>query len=324
MNKNKISPRYTIGIIIDWIENHYQINLLSSIENATKRKNINLITYVGGAYKSPRAHELPCNLIYNFVDKKRVDGLLISTGTVGHFCTNDDLLEFFNKFDPLPIVSIAQKIKPFHSVLTDNTIGLKNILHHLINDHGYKKIAFIQGPPTNQEAVERFNVYRDMLNQYGLDFDLALVVCGDFTPLSGREAVRTLIDERKSVFDAVVASNDDMAFGALVALQERNIFVPNDVALTGFDDMEICKYINPSLTTVKLPIYEQGEKAVDLLISLINGDKTERDIYLPAESVIRESCGCLLKPVWEETVKNSGIILEKIIKIQKGILPILF
>jgi DNA-binding LacI/PurR family transcriptional regulator/signal transduction histidine kinase len=292
-NRKTVEHRPTIGLVIDWIENHYQVNLLNGIESAAKKRDANLITFVGGAYKSPRIHEVSRNMIYNFIDKNNVDGLIITQGTVGHYCTQMESYEFFMRFQPLPVVSINQDIHQFHSISVDAGIGLRKVLVHLIEEHHYKKIAFIQGPPTSPEAVERFNIYLDTLEKYGIPIKNALITVGDFTPQAGMEAVKTLLREQGGSFDAIAASNDDMAFGAMLALQERKICVPTEMAVTGFDDLELCTYINPPLTTVKAPIFEIGGKAVDTLLALIRGEDVQKIVHMPSDMVVRESCGCL-------------------------------
>ncbi|HEQ71416.1 MAG TPA: hypothetical protein ENN69_02915, partial [Spirochaetia bacterium] len=287
--------RPTLGLIIDWLENPYQVQQLEGIEKAAIKNDVNLITFIGGAYKSPRFHEASRNMIYKFIDKRNVDGLIVSMGSVAHFCNQLEFSDFIRSFSPLPIVTIAGQLNPYHAVLVDNRSGLREILIHLIRDHGYRRIAFVQGTPTNVEAIERFNLYMETLSDFGIIPDPALVCPGDFTPEAGEAAVQTLLHERGTKVDAIVASNDDMAFGVILALRRRKISVPGDIAVTGFDDLELCRYLNPSLTTVREPIFEQGEQAVGILVSLINGEKVPKTTVLKTRHVIRESCGCMTR-----------------------------
>jgi PAS domain S-box-containing protein len=118
------------------------------------------------------------------------------------------------------------------------------------------------------------------------------VLPGDFLGPSGAEAVRLLIDERKVNFDAIAAANDEMALGALTALHERGLLVPDNIRVVGFDDLEEARYASPPLTTVRQPLYEQGRQAAEMLLALIEGEKTPENVTMSTELVIRQSCGC--------------------------------
>ncbi len=178
------------------------------------------------------------------------------------------------------------------NVIIDNTTGLRDVLRHLIEHHGYQRLAFVRGPEHNVDAEERLIIYRDVLTQYNIPFDPDLVILGDFTYKFGKEAVRILWDERHIQVDSIVASNDQMALGILDSLQSRGIKIPEQVAITGFDDCSDAAIVSPSLTTVSQPVYLQGYKCVELLLLQITGQVVPNTLVLPTEAVFRHSCGC--------------------------------
>ena len=139
----------------------------------------------------------------------------------------------------------------------------------LIEEHGYKRIAFIRGIQGQIDAEQRFQAYQDELKAHDLRFDEDLVVEGDYTTESGRAAIRTLLDDRSLRFQAVVAANDRMAFGALEALQQRGVRVPDDVAVTGFDDLREAQATGVPLTTVRQSFYTAGKQAFETLLKCI-------------------------------------------------------
>ena len=143
----------------------------------------------------------------------------------------------------------------------------------------------------------RFNAYKSELEAHDLPFDEKLVVEGDFTPESGRAAVRTLIDERGVRFQAIVAASDRMAFGALEALQTRGIPVPDTIALTGFDDVREAQSLGVPLTTVRQSFSDIGRKAFETLMQHIEGKTVPHSTVVDTEMVIRWSCGCLPETV---------------------------
>lgn len=136
-----------------------------------------------------------------------------------------------------------------------------------------------------------------MLAEHGISFDPNLVVPGDFARETGVGAIRMLLEERGLVpgvgLEAILAANDDMAFGALEALQARGIRVPNDVALVGFDDREESRCVLPPLTTVRNPLHQLGTRAAEMLIALIEGQDVPDCEVLPSDLVVRRSCGCM-------------------------------
>jgi len=123
---------------------------------------------------------------------------------------------------------------------------------------------------------------------------------------TGMEAIHLLLDERKANFEAVVAANDTMALGALQALQSRGIRVPGNVAIVGFDDAEESNYVSPPLTTVRQPLHEQGKRATETLLALIEGKQVPDRVILPTELIVRRSCGCFPQTVLQAAVKETA------------------
>jgi LacI family transcriptional regulator len=148
---------------------------------------------------------------------------------------------------------------------------------------GHTRIAFIKGPEENADAAERLRGYRDTSSET-IEFD------GNFREDAGYEAgMRMLSMSRKPA--AVFAANDAMAVGALTAFRDAGVRVSHDIALAGFDDIPIARYVTPALTTVNVPIAELGRRAFALAIC----DEEQRHETLPTALVIRESCGATIK-----------------------------
>ena len=148
----------------------------------------------------------------------------------------------------------------------------------------------ITGPLKIQSAMDRLRGYRLALEEAGIPFDPELVKEGSFHQNSGYEITREWLQSRLPLPDALFCSNDLMAFGALQALREKGVRVPNDVALVGFDDLPMAETTNPPLTTVAQPIREMSETAVRLLMRLIQGEELDVNrVVLEAHLVIRGS-----------------------------------
>ena len=150
------------------------------------------------------------------------------------------------------------------SIVVDNRGGAQAAVEHLVS-LGHQRITHIGGPAGNLEARDRQAGYVAAMQAAGLESN---VVAGDFTQASGRRARRAILSEGVGP-EAVFAGNDMMAVGALLAIQEAGVRVPDDVAVVGFDDVPIAALVRPALTTMRIEIAETGRRAVDRLVALI-------------------------------------------------------
>ena len=157
---------------------------------------------------------------------------------------------------------------------------------HLIQ-LGHRRIAFIAGDPAHPDAVEREQGYRAALDAAGIANEAGLVASGQFHEESGRQAMEHLLQSRQR-FTAVFAANDQMAFGAALALHQRGLRVPDDISLVGFDDLAASMYALPPLSTVHQPGYELGRLAATAMLQLLAGRQPRIDVPAP-RLVVRES-----------------------------------
>ena len=297
--------RLTIGFFVSELENAYAQTLCRGIMDASAAVDANVMIFPGKSPKVPYDYRYQYNSIYRLANKDTVDALILATGTMVNFLSDEEFKDFYGRYKDIPLVSISIPIEGVSSVLIDNTVGLRGVLEHLASEHGYKRIAFIGGPESNVEAKERFAVYQDVLKEHGLPFDPDLVAVGDFTKYSGVRAVGEFLDTRGVKFRALAAANDEMALSAMEELQRRGYRIPEDIAVVGFDNVESTHFSSPTLTTVAQPIYEQAYKAVELALGLIKG-KPPVNVSLPTSMVLRESCGCFSRTVTSVSAQDGG------------------
>lgn len=291
-SQNVKRNRPTVAFFVSQLEGDYSETLCKGMIDAAEEHDANLVIFPGKPIKSSYVRQSCFNVIYEYVTSNNVDALIISSSTICNFIPKLEFIKFCLRYKPLPIVSIGIPIEGIPSILVNNRTGLIQLLNHIIRIHGKRRIVFVKGPDNHDDAEERYSAYLDALTENGLDFDPDLVVSGDFTFFSAEHAIRILLDERKVTFDAIAAANDEMAFGILEALQKRNIRIPEDICVTGFDNGRGAKYSSPNLSTVKQPTYEQAIKAFETALTLINNQKPG-NITLDTEMILRESCGCL-------------------------------
>ncbi|HET7846061.1 MAG TPA: LacI family DNA-binding transcriptional regulator [Acidimicrobiia bacterium] len=215
-----------------------------------------------------------------------VDGIIMSVPAVGQ---SVDRIKAVLPDDREPVVFVKAGVSDrFSSVLVDNTAAVEEVVDHLVSI-GRARIGHISGPTNWHEAVDRREGWRRGLEKHGLEADPRLCEEGDWSPHSGAAAMSALLD-RTPDLDAVVAANDRMALGAMHALRGRGLRIPEDVAVTGFDDIDEAAWFAPPLTSVEQPLAEMGRQAVRRLWSEFNGNASAPIVIpLRAELMIRES-----------------------------------
>jgi len=289
MRRHGDHPRPTIGVFSYGFSGNF---LWAGATAAARQHDVNLIGFAGGSLHSPRGFEAQANVLFDLVDPQQIDGLLLDSGILSHYVGTNALREFCGRYAGMPIVSSEVALEGIPSILLDFYQGIRDMIGHLITAHGCRRIAFIRGPQESQTAEERYHAYRKALAEYNIPFDPNLVAPGTFFAPSGAEAIRLLLDERRVTFDAIAVANDWMALDAMRAMQARGIRVPTDVAVVGFDDQKEAGVAVPPLTTVQLGAEQRGYRGIELLLARLAGEDVAEQVILPAQLVLRQSCGC--------------------------------
>ncbi|MBT9459502.1 MAG: LacI family DNA-binding transcriptional regulator [Burkholderiaceae bacterium] len=205
---------------------------------------------------------------------RRVDGMIILTGRL-----SDDSLRNLAKTMPVVITGRTLTAPGLYALDFNNFEGARLATHHLLS-LGHRKIAFISGDPIHPDAAERLRGYRAALEAAGVRYKPALVMPGKYFEESGLMAVERLIDSREP-FTAIFSANDQMAFGAALALHRRGLRVPDDISLVGFDDLAGAEHSIPPLTTIHQAAHELGRLAAVSLLQLLAGQTPEGTLPEP-------------------------------------------
>jgi DNA-binding LacI/PurR family transcriptional regulator/serine phosphatase RsbU (regulator of sigma subunit) len=277
-------------VLADDVSNGYSEPIVAELSEAARERGVALITFV--EWLDPDALQTKRRLTIDLAGPASCDAVLVLP--IGYNLDARDLASYCARFDPLPVCSIPEVASNRHSrVCVDNEPGMREGIRHLVEVHKYRRIGFVRGPERSDEAELRFRVYREVLAEHGITPDPSWIAPGNYVTQGGLDAVRLFYDERRLKLDAIVSANDSMALGVLEGLAARGLSVPKDVALMGFDDVDLARYVDPPLTTVRQPLRELGRLAFEHLLERLatNGPPAQR--VLPSELVIRESCGCL-------------------------------
>jgi len=257
--------------------NPFFLSMLGSITRACARQGYDLLISF---------QQLSRDWHADFADSKKADGIiLLGYGDYLAYC--DKLEKLVAQGTHFVRWGAVMSDQPGVSIGCDNFFGGRTVAAHLL-EHGRRRIAFLGDASSHYpEFLERYRGYVDALAQAGLPAEASLQVNAQSTEQSGYEAMSTLID-RGTPFDAVFAASDLIAIGALHALGDRGLQVPQDVALAGFDDIATASFVNPPLTTVQQDTTRAGEVLVDSLLRQIRGEPVESAV-LPVKLMVRRS-----------------------------------
>jgi LacI family transcriptional regulator len=196
----------------------------------------------------------------------------------------------------LPVVTLAGlPTASTANVHCDNDGGMRAVARHLIADHGYRTLAYLAGHDGSPDGLARGNALADEARAAGVTLLEGAPWRGSYQAAGGATAIERLIAAGATLPRAIACANDQSAIGVLHALAQHGIAVPDDVAVTGFDDMPVARHLRPKLTSVRQSIEDLGVTAFETLYSMICGAGSAirgRDIALPTQLVRRQSCGC--------------------------------
>jgi len=265
----------SVGVLTQTINSPFYGEALRGIEDRLEVAGY-IPIFVSGHWHEAEEHKAMDALM-----SRRVDGLIVLAGRM----SNESLETYANQV-PMVVVGRELTTERIFSIDFDNHTGGLLATQHLI-ECGHRRIAFIAGDPIHKDALDREAGYRAALERAGIEFDPALVLKGDFTEAGGLLAVNRLL-ESGLAFSAIFAANDQTAIGAALGLYRRNVRVPDDVSLVGFDDLAPAKFAVPPLTTIRQSVYEIGSEAAAAMLAMLKGEEPGADLP-PPELVARES-----------------------------------
>jgi LacI family transcriptional regulator len=273
----------TLGLLLPEIGGAFFSPLLRGIEAEAQAAGFDLLIHATSHIphaSTPVAHRP--------LGEHNTDGLIIFTQSID----KNELSRLYAL--NFPTVLLYQTPPPalkIPSVTVENKSGAQRIVEHLVQVHNHRRIVFLRGPDGNEDSEWRERGYRQALQANNIPYDPSLVTIGGFNEEEARIALQGLLSKGVE-FDAVFGGDDDTAAGAISALMQAGKRVPQDVAVVGFDDLPIARYLRPALTTVHAPIEQVGREGVRQLVRLISGQPAEALVLMQTELVLRESCGC--------------------------------
>lgn len=265
----------SVGVLTQFIDSPFYGEALRGIEDVLHSAGYAPLFVSGHWNESEEKNRLL------MLQQRKVDGVIVLTGKL----TDETLREVANR---LPVVVTGRQLTAANlfSIDFDNIEGAGLAVKHL-HALGHQNVAFISGPLDHPDAEQRLAGYRAELARRDMRLDDALVVYSDFQESGGFRAMNQLLESRVN-FSAVIAANDQMAYGARLALHRAGLRVPDDVSLVGFDDLPHSAFTLPPLTSVRQSVYEIGTSAAQAMVDLL-ANKAPPAKLIAAEIIVRES-----------------------------------
>jgi DNA-binding LacI/PurR family transcriptional regulator/signal transduction histidine kinase/CheY-like chemotaxis protein len=293
--QQRTSPsRLRIAAILDQLNlfsGGYEAQLRDALHARCVESGHHLLLLYGGPLEAPQPVAAADNTLYDLLSADSVDGIVVVSSLLSTYCGPAGVGRLLERYPGARRCSVGIELPGVPSLVLENRPAMEEVVEHLVRIHGRRKIAFLSGTPRNPEAATRFEAYRAVLDRHGIAFDPALVESGHFRTNLAKVAMEKLL-RRAAYLDAVVAANDEMATGAIDVLRQHGLRVPEDVPVTGFDDLILARWGTPPLTTVAQPFDRVATWAVRCIEDQLAGRPVSACTRMPARFVPRQSCGC--------------------------------
>ena len=242
--------------------------------------------------------------IMKLPDMKDFDGAVVVSNLLDHPVERQDIFDRCAKAG-IPVVSHGLIVDGVNSVVTENSIGMKELVQHLIDKHGVHKIKFIAGSRDNSDSNERLRAVQEVCDKNGLYFTDNSVVYTNWDLTNCENAVFASIDNG-DLPDAFICANDELAMSAIIGMERRNKKVPEDAIITGFDCIPEAQIFYPSVASVNQDLRSHGIKCAELVKNMMNGIEVPLITKLPCSFLSGESCGCTCQKEAAEKRLRSG------------------
>ena len=291
--------RKTIGVFICKAYSLFDNTVYHALQEQSKRLDYDVIVFTTvGYFASQNDYDSQERGMFAFAPIEQLDGILVAPDTYEIEGFRDQMHDELVKRAKCPVVAIRHTSKEFDCVYTDESLALKPLLSHLLDHHGLKRISFLAGYEGHPDSERRLQVYREEMAAHGLTVDEEKdITHGNMWLDCGPKAYEALFSDPEHLPEAVVCANDYMATGLMRTLREKGIRVPEDVIVTGFDNVPNVSLSEPMLTTVEQDFAGMTVMAMEELdrqIRGIDGKKKDgvKEMPIGGKLILGESCGC--------------------------------
>lgn len=287
-----LNGRKTIGIILFDITGYYQQQLVHTLSKTASKRGYNLLTFSAFTiYGSDTKNAAGEYNILHLIPYEHLDALIVCHDTFNSNEAVDELWKLVTERCQAPIISIRKKVNGCYNILVEDTDAIPTFVRHFHDVHHFDRIAFMSGPYNHPDAISRLEKYKEAMAELGLDCPEEYIFEGDFWKNCAADAANHFMNLTNRP-QAIVCANDYMALSLCKELTLQGYSVPQDVAISGFDDVRDARANVPPLTTCSVSIPDMAKKAMETIDTLLNGKEAPACTFVPTKIIIRNSCGC--------------------------------
>lgn len=287
-----LNGRKTIGIILFDITGYYQQQLVHTLSKTASKRGYNLLTFSAFTiYGSDTKNAAGEYNILHLIPYEQLDALIVCHDTFNSNEAVEELWKLVTERCQAPIISIRKKVNGCYNILVEDTDAIPAFVRHFHDVHHFDRIAFMSGPYNHPDAIFRLEKYKEAMAELGLDCPEEYIFEGDFWKNCAADAANHFMNLTNRP-QAIVCANDYMALSLCKELTLQGYSVPQDVAISGFDDVRDARANVPPLTTCSVSIPNMAKKAMETIDTLLNGKEAPACTFVPTKIIIRNSCGC--------------------------------
>lgn len=284
--------RKTIGVFISQLKTDFQTTLSKGITERAKELDYNVMFFTNFGGYGDDIYDKGEILIADIPYYSDLDGIILTPDTYKVDGLEDRIRRNIEKKSNCPVVSVRRKIDEYKNVLIDDNTVIEELIEHFITKHSFTRLNFLAGPKGVPDSEKRLESYKKTLRKYNIPFEKERVFYGDFWKAKAYDAVDYWMESSLEKAQAIICANDYMAIAVCNALKAKGLSVPNDIAVSGCDDVEGASINSPTITTARVPAKKMGIEAINKIHNTLNGLE-EKDTYLKTNSIYRQSCGCI-------------------------------
>ena len=287
-----LNGRKNIGIILFDITGYYQQQLVHTLSKTASKRGYNLLTFSAFTiYGSDTKNAAGEYNILHLIPYEQLDALIVCHDTFNSNEAVEELWKLVTERCQARIISIRKKVNGCYNILVEDTDAIPAFVRHFHDVHHFDRIAFMSGPYNHPDAIFRLEKYKEAMAELGLDCPEEYIFEGNFWKDCALDASKHFMSLKKRP-QAIVCANDYMALSLCKELTLQGYSVPQDIAISGFDDVRDARANVPPLTTCYVSVSDMAKKAMETIDTLLNGKEAPACTFVPTKIIIRNSCGC--------------------------------
>ncbi len=286
--------RKRIGVFMGEVTLELQENMLKGTIQKAKQLGYDVFVFCNfGAYGDNVLYAEGEKAVIQIPDMSMFDGIIVGEDTFDIDGMGDELFSIFKKNATCPVVYLKDPREGFYNVKVEQRAAIEDITRHLVEEHGFRDVCFMSGTLSRMDAQLRYQGFLDVMMEKDIPIHPHMMFEGDFWVEKGKQAIDWFMEGRETYPQAIICANDYMALSICDELRSRGLQIPQDVCVTGYDDISEVRRYQPAITSFRVPFEEMGIKAVEMIDNVCNGRKQDEVEWVKPTMQLRESCGCV-------------------------------